>query len=298
MFEHYSEIAAARRSQNKHGKDGYLKKALSFIFIFVFVASFSALTIKATGGSFVDVYINGQEFSGGVQVKDATTFVGVRRFANEVDPSAKVTYSYQTRTLTISSSKLYMTVKDGASYIVANGRYLYTESPVFMKSGVMYAPVMLLAKAFDAKISWQNSTSSFHITSGSGSILSGDKFYREDEVYWLSRIIYAESGGEILKGKIAVGSVILNRVRSSSFPNTIYGVIFDRKYGTQFSPVANGTIYKAPNGDSIIAAKICLEGYSVNTGILYFVNPRISPSNWIINNRVIFAQIGNHAFYY
>ena len=261
------------------------------------MATFSALAVNATGGSFVDVYINGQEFSGGVQVKDATTFVGVRRFANEVDPSAKVTYSYQTRTLTISSSKLYMTVKDGASYIVANGRYLYTDSPIFMKNGVMYAPVTLLAKAFDAKISWQNATSSFNITSGSGGILSGDKFYREDEVYWLSKIINAESGGEILKGKIAVGNVVLNRVRSASFPNTIYGVIFDKQYGIQFSPVANGTIYNAPNAESIIAAKICLEGYSISNSALFFMNPRIATSNWISKNRPYAFTIGNHDFY-
>ncbi len=274
-----------------------MKKALSLVIVFIFVASFSALTINASS-SWVGVYINGNEFSGNVYVQDSTTFVGVRRFANTIDPSASVKYNYSNRTLTISSSKLYMTVKDGANYIVANGRYLYTSSPVFMKYGVMYAPVVLLSKAFDAKISWSNASSSFYISSGSGGILSGDKFYREDEVYWLSKIINAESGGEILRGKIAVGNVILNRVRSKSFPNTIYSVIFDRKNGVQFSPVANGTIYNSANAESIIAAKICLEGYSENTGILYFVNPKISPSNWIIKNRVFYAQIGNHAFYY
>ena len=275
-----------------------MKKVLSFVLIFVFVASFSVVTIKATGGSFVDVYINGYEFQGNVIVKDSTTFVGIRRFANTVDPSTSVKYDYSTRTLNITSSKLEMKITDGANYFVANGRYLYTSSPVFMKSGVMYAPVVLLAKAFDAKISWQNSSSSFHITSGSGGIISGDKFYKDDEVYWLSRIINAESGGEILKGKIAVGNIVLNRVRSKSFPNTIYGVIFDKKYGVQFSPVANGTIYNTPNAQSVIAAKICLEGYSIDNDILYFVNPTISPSNWIVNTREFYAKIGNHAFYY
>ena len=275
-----------------------MKKALSFIFIFVIVASFFTVTINATSGTSVGVYINSREFSGNVRIQDSTTFVGIRQFAKAVDPSTRVTYNYSSRTLTISSSKLYMTITDGANYFVANGRYLYTSSPIFMKYGVMYAPIVLLSKAFDAKISWQNSTSSFYVTSGSGGILSGDKYYRDDEVYWLSRIINAESGGEIFKGKIAVGNVILNRVRSRSFPNTIYGVIFDKKYGIQFSPVANGTIYKAPNSQSIIAAKICLEGYSINTGILYFVNPTLSPSNWIINNRAFYAKIGNHSFYY
>ncbi|MBO5312354.1 MAG: cell wall hydrolase [Clostridia bacterium] len=167
-----------------------------------------------------------------------------------------------------------------------------------MRNGVMYAPVLLMAKAFDAKISWSDSTSSFYLTRGSGGILSGERFYRDDEVYWLSRIIYAESGAEPLKGKIAVGNVILNRVRSSYFPSTIYGVIFDKKNGTQFSPTANGTIYKTPNAQSIIASKICLEGYSVNTGILYFVNPSLVPNCWVCNNRILYAKIGNHAFYY
>lgn len=294
MIEYYCNCS----SNNLLGKDGYLKKTLSFIFVFVLLISTFSITANATGGSSVGVYINSQEFTGNVRVQDGTTFVAVRRFANAIDSSAKVTYSYSNRTLTISSSKLYMTVKDGSSYIVANGRYLYTPSPIFMKNGIMYAPVILLSKAFDAKISWSNATSSFYVTRGSGGILSGDQFYRDDEVYWLSKIINAESGGEILKGKIAVGNVILNRVRSSYFPNTIYGVIFDKKNGVQFSPTANGTIYKNANSESIIAAKICLEGYSVNNYIFYFINPRVAPNSWVAKNRELYAQIGNHAFYY
>ena len=80
------------------------------------------------------------------------------------------------------------------------------------------------------------------------------KFYRPDEVLWLSRIIIAESRGESLLGQIAVGNVVLNRVKSRDFPNTIYGVIFDRKYGVQFTPVANGTIYNTPGYTETLAA--------------------------------------------
>jgi N-acetylmuramoyl-L-alanine amidase len=100
-----------------------------------------------------------------------------------------------------------------------------------------------------------------------------------------------------MKGKLAVGNVILNRVRSSAYPNTIYGVIFDRKYGTQFSPVANGTIYNTPTADSIIAAKMCLEGYSLSSDILYFVNPKKAPNSWIAQNRTYAFTVGNHAFF-
>ena len=255
------------------------------------------MSFSSASGFTPGININGTPFSGEVEVRDNTTFVGIRKFSTAMKWDAKVSYNYATRTITVKTDNLTLTAKDGSNYIVANGRYLFTKSPIYMKSGRMYAPVLLMAKAFDAKISWVNATSSFNITRGSGGILSGDKYYREDEVYWLSKIIYAEAGGEIFLGKVAVGNVILNRTRSSQFPNTIYGVIFDRKNGVQFSPVANGTIYNTPNSDSIIAAKICLEGYSISTEILYFVNPVYAPNSWASKNRPYFDKIGNHVFY-
>ncbi len=274
------------------------KRIVSFVFIFVMLVScFSMMSFASASGYRPGVNIDGSSFTGEVEVKNNTTFVGIRKFSTAMKWDAKVTYTSYNRTITVKTDKLTLTAKDGASYIVANGRYLFTSTPIYMKNGRMYAPLLLMAKAFDAKASWSNATSSFNIARGSGGILSGDKYYREDEVYWLSKIINAEAGGEIMIGKIAVGNVVLNRTRSSSFPNTIYGVIFDTKNGVQFSPVANGMIYKTPNSDSIIAAKICLEGYTISYDILYFVNPVYAPNSWASKNRSYFDKIGNHVFY-
>ena len=275
----------------------HLKKVLSFVFVIALLSSLLAVSASASSTSWVSVYIDNEQFTGGIEVTDNTTFVGIRKFSTSMYKNAKVTYNSRTKTITVQTDNLYLTATAGANYITANGRYLYTESPIYMKNGVMYAPVLLMARAFDAKISWRNTNSAFYVTRGSGGILSGSKYYNSDEVYWLAKIISAESQGEPLLGKIAVGNVILNRVNSSEFPNTIYGVIFDRKYGIQFSPVANGTIYKDATWESTVAAKICLEGYSVSNKILYFVNPKVSPNSWISHNRVFFRQIGNHAFY-
>ncbi|MBR5537038.1 MAG: cell wall hydrolase [Clostridia bacterium] len=119
-----------------------------------------------------------------------------------------------------------------------------------------------------------------------------------DAVYWLARIIEAESGAEPYRGKLAVGNVILNRVKSADFPNSIYGVIFDRKNGVQFTPVANGTIYNTPSEESVRAAKDCLSGTSVVGNCLYFFNPKTATkAGWIIQNCRYFASIGNHDFY-
>jgi N-acetylmuramoyl-L-alanine amidase len=104
---------------------------------------------------------------------------------------------------------------------------------------------------------------------GSGTIVSGDQYYDSDDVKWLSRIINAEAEAEPLEGKIAVGNVVLNRVASDEFPDTIYSVIFDKANGVQFSPTASGAIYNTPTDESVLAAKMCLDG-PVGGGSLSF----------------------------
>ena len=266
--------------------------------LLIALSLFSLMPQAVSASSYVNVTVDGVPFSGSVLVKNNTTYVGIRKFSTDLDPSASVTYNATTRTLSVKTSALTLTCTDGSHYIVANGRYLYYDQPILMKNGTMYAPIMQLYRAFGAGIKWSDSLRGFAVTRGSGAIASGSSYYRSDEVLWLSRIISAEAKGEPLRGKIAVGNVILNRVRSSAFPNTIYGVIFDKKHGVQFTPAANGTIYGTPTEESIIAAKICLEGYSISTGILYFVNPTKAPNSWASKNRPYFGKIGNHAFYY
>lgn len=123
------------------------------------------------------------------------------------------------------------------------------------------------------------------------------KSYSETDLYWLSRIIYAEARGESYKGKVAVGNTVLNRVKSTDFPDTVKGVIFDTKYGTQYTPVANGTIYNTPDASCINAAKDALSGVNYIGDCMYFYNPRKSTSSWITKNRPYYTTIGNHAFH-
>ena len=158
-------------------------------------------------------------------------------------------------------------------------------------------PIRPLAAALSCDVVWDGSTRSVLISESAAPFVSGARFYNDTDLYWLSRIISAEARGEPLLGKIAVGNVVLNRKASSLYPNTVYGVIFDRKHGTQFSPVSYGTIYNAPTEESIVAAKICLEGYSVSDEILFFVNPKYATSSWISNNRPFAFRIGNHYFF-
>ena len=223
-------------------------------------------------------------------------YVPIRAFIGSVAPEMSVNYLSSSKTVTVSGGGLYLTATDGSYAVYANDRVLFDTTPTrLMSDGRMYIPAKTLAKALGLKIS--ESGSSLNFSGKVSPILSGAKFYREDAVYWLSRIISAESRGEPLIGQIAVGNVIMNRVSSESFPNTIWGVIFDKKYGIQFSPVANGTIYEAPLYTSVLAAKICLEGFSVSEEILYFLAPRYATSSWISKNRRYVFTVQNHEFY-
>ena len=117
------------------------------------------------------------------------------------------------------------------------------------------------------------------------------------DLYWLSRIISAESRGETLTGQIAVGNVVLNRVKSAEFPNSIPAVIFDRKHDVQFTPVSNGTVYLPPTAQSVEAAKRALSGESTAGRAMYFYAPALSQGVWINANRTYLMTIGCHRFY-
>ncbi len=229
---------------------------------------------------------------------DSVTYIPLRRFCN-IFGGADIRWNDATKTatVTVSSRGLTLTVPQGSTYIEANGRYFYCPTGVRNLNGSLYVPIRPLAKAYCLDLVWSDATRSVSLTETGKRLVSGSSYYDADEVYWLSRIINAEAGSEPFMGKVAVGNVVLNRVASPQYPNTIYGVIFDRRYGTQFSPVSFGTIYNTPNAQSIIAAKICLEGYTISDTILFFMNPRLSTSNWIAQNRPFAFTIGKHDFY-
>ena len=251
-----------------------------------------------SGAMAVDLYKDGRQILKG-QVADigGTVYVPVQRFA-DLFGSFKTVYTEATEQVVITGTNLSITVKVGDPYITVNERIFYTGKKVISLGGWIFVPLTSMCKALNAIVTIRSGYYDATITSGDTTKVKwASEFYDSTDLYWLSRIISAEARGEPFSGQIAVGNVVLNRVRSSQFPNTVKGVIFDTKYGTQFSPVASGTIYNTPTSSAIMAAKICLEGYSLSTRMLYFYNPKIAASSWIGRTRPYIMTIGNHKFY-
>jgi len=121
---------------------------------------------------------------------------------------------------------------------------------------------------------------------------SGSSGYTSSDLYLLAKCIYAEARGESYTGQVAVGAVILNRVASSKFPNTISGVIYQKN---AFTAVSDGQINLSPDKTAMNAAQDAMNGWDPTYGCLYYYNPAVATSSWIFGRKTI-TTIGKHIF--
>lgn len=123
----------------------------------------------------------------------------------------------------------------------------------------------------------------------SGTSSSGS---REQDVNLLARVINGEARGESYEGQVAVGAVILNRVRHSSFPNTIAGVVYQPG---AFTAITDGQIHAAMRESCYQAARDAINGWDPTSGAIYYYNPVTATSSWI-RSRPVIKTIGKHVF--
>ena len=126
-------------------------------------------------------------------------------------------------------------------------------------------------------------------SSGSSSASSN---YTSSDLYLLAKCIYAEARGESYTGQVAVGAVILNRVASSKFPNTISGVIYQKN---AFTAVSDGQINLEPDKTAMNAASDAMNGWDPTYGCIYYYNPAVATSSWIFGRQTV-TTIGKHVF--
>lgn len=127
---------------------------------------------------------------------------------------------------------------------------------------------------------------------GSSAAASSSSGYVSSDHRLLAKLVHAEARGEPYKGQVAVAAVVLNRVASSSFPNTVSGVIYQTG---AFSCVSNGSINATPDSACIRAALDALNGWDPTGGCLYYYNPKTAQDKWIFS-RTVQTVIGNHSF--
>ena len=128
------------------------------------------------------------------------------------------------------------------------------------------------------------------INATGGSSSSGS--YSSSDINLLAHLIYGEARGESYVGQVAVGAVVMNRIKSSYFPNTMSGVIY-QKYA--FTAVSDGQINLTPNETAKKAAQDAMNGWDPTYGAIYYYNPSTATSMWIFSRQTT-VTIGRHVF--
>lgn len=273
------------------------------------IGSAEALTVK----------VDGRDLTAGSYIENGTTYVPLRALSRSL---GEVDVRWDGSSAWVEGGGFTLSARPGEDWLVVNGRQVQAPGGVRLEQGVTLVPVRALAAAMGAQVAWDDGQRTVEVTSrqASSGVTPGgtavptpsvpvevesapvesapaQPSYSQEDLYWLSRIISAESQDEPWEGKLAVGTVVLNRVASSEFPNTIYDVIFDRNWGVQFTPVANGSIYWDPTPACVEAAKQVLSGARAAGNSLYFQNPDLTSDRWAANNRKFVTTIGGHWFY-
>lgn len=270
-----------------------LKLLAAVLFILLTPAAANAFSTP------VDVRINEEYLlmDSAPYIDNGTVYAPIRAISEAL--GADVSWNSHTSYAHIYHGNKEIKLSANSDNVFVNNVHQPNGKGLTLKNDRIMVPVRLLSNLLDASVEWNDTYKNVEI-SAEGITLDKhmkDYSYTHDELFWMARIIHAESQGESMEGKIAVGDVILNRRASSHFPNTIYDVIFDKKYGVQFEPTLNGTIYNTPRTESIAAAKIAFKNESSIGECLYFFAPRLISGTWIEKNRTYYKTIGNHDFY-
>lgn len=193
-----------------------------------------------------------------------------------------------------AKSQVYaITAKVNDKYVNVNGRYIYVGLGVKKLNEKVALPLATIAKIFDGTLTQESKGSNkYFLELGKYSMMLGSKFYSEYIVDLMAHTIYSEAGNQCLEGQIAVGNVILRRVKSASFPNSVYQVIHS---DSQFDGVETAQFEAEPTESCYIASKIALEGTEMLPGAMYFNTADLN--SWARRTRTYLGTIQGHDFF-
>jgi N-acetylmuramoyl-L-alanine amidase len=222
--------------------------------------------------------------------RSGVAYVKVREFANALGAVSTTAED----TITVTRGGVGVTIKPGDRYLTGVNHYVYINGDVFIKGGDVYAPVRAVADALGAEVGWSGEFRTVLIEANRQNP-AADTPYTPEDLKWMAQIIAAEARGESFEGKLAVGNVVMNRVASPGFPDSVYGVVFDKASGVQFTPAYSGAINNTPPEECVAAAEISLRGGAEIVGdSLYFAS---TTKCWAARTRDFYGSVGAHYFY-
>lgn len=254
-----------------------MKKLCSLLIsICIFVTVFNRPVMAIEKDPPISIRVNAQYIMMDTKpvMMDDTAYVPIRFVANAL--CADISWEEATRTITIIDGETTIVLNHDSNMATVNDEPhpLPTAPPVVDNRTLV--PIRFIAEHMNCQVNWNANTYTVEITKEDlvvPAVSIINRGYTDDDLLLLARIVTVEAGNINFDAKIAVANVVINRKKSPEFPNTIKDVIYDKNYCIQFPP-AHKTSFasKVPSKDSIIAAKMALEGTNNISACLFFNN--------------------------
>lgn len=248
---------------------------------------------------FINVMLNDQYIGMDVKpyIKNNSVFVSIRFVAEALNAMVEWVQEEQKAVITDEEETKVIELFLNSDRALVNEEEVQLTAPVELSCNRMMVPLRFISENLDCDVIWDDKTYTVILEKEDlavpASCVAIDH-YTVDDILWLARITYVEVKGLSLECHVAVANVVLNRVKSPLFPNTVYDVIFDRKYAVQFPPAHKSSFTTlVPDTESIIAAKMALEGINNIDKCLYFNNVKSTNPK-----RIFYKKIDSEYFYY
>lgn len=269
-----------------------MKKTILILLLLAVFTSFDPQVYGASREIPISMYLNGNYLASDVEPFSfqGVTFVPIKVISDSLKDS-NITWDQSDKSILIEAKSTSVKMFVGKNNVFVNENEYYMDAkPEIMDNRTM-VPLEFIADCFDIEINYDSVTRSIMLYKEGATPPAAINGYTSEDVLWLARIVHVEANGTEYSCKLGIANVVLNRKNSSSFPNSIYGVIFQPG---QFPPAyAPGFAGLAPSSECIAAAKNALEGENNISTSLYFNNrPFLSKSG------DLYKIIDGEYFYY
>lgn len=276
-----------------------MKKITALIAVIMILTSISALAVDTYGGYNipVDIDVNGS-FLKCVEkpiLVDGTTYIPLRAFSDAI--GGIIEWDEKEMAATMTKDEHTFVFYPQKNDCLIDGTESSHSSMIY--KNLTFIPVRAVSEVLNYDVLWNDFYLTVQITAPGVEVSEDrkDQSYTYEDILYLGKITQIESGSQHFKVKLGVAGTVMNRVKSSQFPNSVKDVIFDTKYGVQFPPAHTDKINTNPSKETVIAAKCVLGGVNIVGNSLYFIDAKYAPSSWAHNNRPHYATIYDMSFY-
>lgn len=276
-----------------------IKKVTAVLIILFIFISTNVFAVDSYGGYDIpiDIEVNGS-FIKCVKkpvLIDGVTYIPLRAFSDAIGGIIKWDEINNAATMEKDGHSFVFYLEK--EYCIIDG--IQKKYPSIMYKDLSFIPVRAVSETLGYYVMWDDFYQTVKISASNVAVPEEckDYSYSYEDILYLGKIIWIESGYAHFDVKLGVGGTVLNRVKSPSFPWTVKDVIFDKKYGVQFPPAHTSRINETPSYESVLAAKCVLNGADVVGNSLYFIEKRNAASSWAHKNRRFFGTIHDMCFY-